>query len=184
MELVPAATGTLLVQGQTLPPELLIQMRNLPPMGGTSNFETQEIFFNVPHPSEGELADLNGPATIRIGDFGSFMLFSAHFGALVFDLLWLPTIAKTSGHPGLAEIEDGKHMVMSYVTIDEYCVVRNMRMGTLSPECSSFIARLQRELMSRDITDAQIQRDMNRLFDRFPGLIPDEVFNVTCQIGD
>tara|TARA_R110002051_G_scaffold98120_1_gene168259 strand:- start:23 stop:517 length:495 start_codon:yes stop_codon:yes gene_type:complete len=154
-----------------------------PGMSGGLQFDMGIVLMRLDAPRKREVREFSGPATVRIGDFGSFMLFSPKFPSFSFDLLWSPVIARSSETPGIVDIAEGDRLNMNYILVDESTTVRTIRTGTIGPKASAFLARTQRDLMGRDVDAEQVRRDMERLFRAHPRGIPDGAFHARSRIG-
>lgn len=152
-------------------------------MGGGLLLDMGLILMKMNTPRKREIKAFSGPATIRIGDFGSFLMISPQFKGFNFDLLWSPVAARKTGGHDIVDVEPGQHLNMSYVLVDETATVRAMRAGTIGPKTTAFLARTQRDLMGRDVDAEQVRRDMERLFQMHPHGIPDRAFKARSKIG-
>lgn len=174
----------ILAVGRQLPLEMGLAIASQAPgMSGGLQFDMGLALMRLDGPRKRELREFSGPATVRIGDFGSFMLFSPQYPSFSFDLLWSPVTARASQTPGIVDLAEGDRLNMNYVLVDETTTVRAMRTGTIGPKASAFLARTQRDLMGRDVDAEQVLRDMQRLFRAHPRGIPDQAFKARSRIG-
>ncbi|WP_027234099.1 hypothetical protein [Leisingera caerulea] len=175
---------TLLATGQPLPLEMGLAIASQPAgMSGGLFFDLNMILMRLDQPRKRELRDFNKQATVRLGDFGSFLLFSPKFRGFSFDLLWSPVIARAQDGAGMVAVNEGERLNLNFVLVDERTIVRGIRVGTIGPKASGFLARTQRNLMGRDVDAEQVQRDMERLFGEHPHGIPDKMFKARSAIG-
>ncbi|MBW3243656.1 hypothetical protein KUV57_13360 [Epibacterium sp. DP7N7-1] len=177
-------TPLILAVGRQLPLEMGLAISSQAPgMSGGLQFDLGIALMRLDGPRKREVREFSGPATVRIGDFGSFLLFSPKYPSFSFDLLWSPVIAKASDTPGMIDIADGDRLNLNYILVDETTTVRAIRTGTIGPKASAFLARKQRDLLGRDVDAEQVRRDMQRLFQSHPRGIPDGDFQARSKIG-
>lgn len=177
-------SGIILSVGRPLPVHMGLLLASQPEgMGGGLIFEAGLVLMRLDAPSQSELRQFSGPANIRIGDFGSFLLFSPQFPSVSFDLVWSPVIARRSRTTGIPPLENGQRLNLSFALVDERAVVRALRAGTIGPRCTSFLRSTTENLMGRDVDAEQVARDMERVFTNYPHGIPDEAFQARSQIG-
>lgn len=175
---------TILALNKPLPDNILTAVNRLPPgMGGILMLGMGLIVMRLERPSRRELKEFSGSATIRIGDFGSFMMISPKFQTFSFDLIWSPEIADKSDEDLLDPIPEGDRLVLSFVLVDESGTVRRIRTGSIGPKASMRLIRTQNDLMERPIDPGKVERDLKGLFRIYRTGIPDEAFQARSGIG-
>lgn len=175
---------TIFALNKPLPDNILAAVNRLPPgMGGVLMLGMGLIVMRLERPTRRELKEFSGPATIRIGDFGSFMMISPKFPTFSFDLIWSPEIADRSEEDLLDPIPEGDRMVLSFVLVDEGGIVRRIRTGSIGPKASVRLIRTQNDLMERPIIPGKVQRDLEGLFRLYQSGIPDNAFQARSGIG-
>lgn len=176
--------ATIFTINKPLPDEILAAVHRLPPgMGGVLMLGMGLIVMRLERPTKRELKEFTGPATLRIGDFGSFMMISPKFKSMSFDLIWSPEIADRSDEELLDPLPEGDRLLLSLVLVDESGIVRQIRTASIGPKASMRLIRTQNDLMERQIIAGKVQRDLEVIFRRHPSGIPDEVFQARSAIG-
>lgn len=93
-------TPIALAVGKRLPLDIAVQLLSAGDgSNGAISFEMGCVLMKLERPTQQEIKDFSGKASVRVGDFGSFMLFSPSFKGFSFDLLWSPVIARAQDKP-------------------------------------------------------------------------------------
>lgn len=148
------------------------------------NMPTKTICMVLDEFEPKDLIAFEGMANFSIALCKNFMLITINFKGYCFDVIWSPVMAKASGEPLLSRQSTDGHLLFNFILADRKHVIRGIRSATIAPNCAAALHKAQKELMSREITELDVDVEMTLLFTQYAGAIPQNFYHEVCALGD
>lgn len=169
--------------GHPIEDELALKFK-LSGSNGAIHFPSQSVLLRLDDLRIADLTVFRGEAFVRVLSQDKFMILSIAFASFEFDIVWCPTTAWHSDEELFDPGDEGSHSVFNFIMLDGDHIVRGIRSATIDWPVARAIQRAQKELMAKEIDEAEMTADYIALFRKYPKTIPMEVFHEICALGD